>query len=270
MKMKAVLVSLLVTALGGGLLLVFMQRYRAEASGGAPVPVLIVIQDLPAGEALTSDVLAVRTLPESYVEARHVRSIDSTRVVGLRTSQALSANQSLLWTDVVTGDDRAVDLSGLVRNGLRAVTVAVDAASVFEGLLQAGDRVDVLHHVERPGGGEPVTVNLLQNMLVLAVGGSTGRVDGGNCPTRSSSSVTLSATVEQAQLLSHASRRGEIGIVLRNPDDLAVMDGLPETSDADIVEPARRRRLQLREGTAPTLTAAVEGALTAPRIEHVR
>jgi Flp pilus assembly protein CpaB len=72
--------------------------------------------------------------------------------------------------------------------------------------------------------------------------------------------VTLSASIEQAQLLAFAAERGRLTLTLRNPDDIEILEGLPETSTADIIEPARRERVQRnRPRTEPTPTPTPVG-----------
>ena len=41
-------------------------------------------------------------------------------------------------------------------------------------------------------------------------------------------------------MLSHARDRGETHLVLRNPDDVAIIEGVPETTDGDLIEPEVR------------------------------
>jgi hypothetical protein len=62
----------------------------------------------------------------------------------------------------------------------------------------------------------------------------------------STNQITVSVTVEQSQVLVQASGQGRLSLTLRNPDDIAVLDGLPETTATDIIEPARRAELQRR------------------------
>jgi hypothetical protein len=59
--------------------------------------------------------------------------------------------------------------------------------------------------------------------------------------------------------------RGKIRLVLRNPDDVAVVEAAPETTIADLVELERRERLQRRPlprtaPTTPTTPASQEPA----------
>ena len=250
---KAALIAAAVAALLGlGMLWLYMQRFEAEASGGPPVAVVMATQDIPLGTTLTREMLGLRNLPAAYVEDRHIRAADAERVIGVRVSMGVKANESLLWTDLATTSQQRRDLSGLVRNGMRAVTIRADVTSAFGGLLRPGDRVDLLMTTSRDGTAEAnrVTIPLLQNVIVLAVGKDTGMEEvaaGRRSVERRFNEVTLSVTVEQAQILTLADQTGTITLTLRNPDDIAILDGLPETTRNDIIESERRARLLRRE-----------------------
>jgi pilus assembly protein CpaB len=254
MNAKALLVSLAVAAAGVVLTLIVVSRYRAEVAGGAPVAVVVATADIPPGTVITETMLGVHMLPAAYIESRHVDAAEARSVVGLRASTGIRSGQSVLWTDVDTGAEGAASLATLVTGaGMRAVSLRVSASSSFDGLLRPGDRVDVVHTTERPGSGERVTTSLLQNVLVLAVGGSLGR--GASQCTGSSQTayVSLAASIDQAQILLHAQESGDLNLMLRNPDDVAVIQGIPDTVDADLVEPARRARRALA-ATSQTTT----------------
>lgn len=255
MKSKAVLAAAGAAVVGLVMLFLYMQRFEAEASGGEAVTVLIATQDIPLGTSLTEAMLAGRELPSAYIEDRHILATEQDRILGVRVVGGVRAGESILWTDLATTSDTSRDLSGLVRAGMRAITIEADQTSSFGGLVRAGDRVDVLMTLDRriTGGGvsstgdtvERVTVPLLQNLLVLAAGEDMGAPTRSTSTSRSShiSQVTLNATLEQAQLLAFASQRGRLSLIMRNPDDIAVLDGLPETTTADIIEVERREAI---------------------------
>jgi len=75
-------------------------------------------------------------------------------------------------------------------------------------------------------GDEPgSTVTLLQNLLVLSVGGSVGRADEEPKDVFGrGSSVTLGATVEQAQIVTNAKDRGRLTLTLRNSNDITLVE----------------------------------------------
>jgi pilus assembly protein CpaB len=213
-------------------LFLYQEQFEQRASGGAPVAVLVADQELPLGTVLTEEMLGARDLPETYVEPRHVPASESARIIGLRVSSAVRANESVLWTDLANSEQRR-DLSGLVQDGMRAFTIRTDDTSSFGGLLRPGDRVDVLLTVERGERYEAAAIE--QNVLVLAAGHDLGGRSAGSgaAPRRGVNQVTLSVTLDQSQTLALAQQQGDISLVLRNPDDIRVQERLPpRTTDA--------------------------------------
>ncbi len=248
MNRTALLAGLGVSLVGAALLAVYMQRFQLEASGGAPVDVLTVTADIAAGEPITTQKLGVRQLPERFVESRHIRVNDRDRIIGIRVATAVRANQSLLWSDLTTSGSGRQELSSLLREGMRAMNISVSSTETFAGLLRPGDRVDVLLTGTRPPaerGADPerITIPLLQNVLVLAVGRDTGNPDysgdDGNLKE-----VSIAVTIEQAGLVAHAGDRGELSLVLRNPRDVDIIEEVQDTLDSDLIEPARREQIQ--------------------------
>jgi Flp pilus assembly protein CpaB len=115
--------------------------------------------------------------------------------------------------------------------------VAIESrAGAFDGLLRPGDRVDVLFTAG--SGTEPgSTVTLLQNLLVLSVGGSVAKTSEGGARVPGAlrgGSVTLSASVADAQLITQAKERGQLSLTLRNADDIALATGVTETTAQDL------------------------------------
>lgn len=256
MNRTALLAALLVSALGVALFFLYMRRFEDEATGGAPIEVLMVTEDVAVNEPLTRQALAVKRLPQAYLEDRHIRASDQDRILGIRLGTSVRAGQSLLWTDLETAAQERRDLSQLLRAGMRALTVRAGATSDFGGLLRAGDRVDVLLTAIRPETeDEQVTVPLLQNVLVLAVGRNTGGpgAGAGDEEDRRSKEVSIAVTLTQAAMVTHALLSGEIQLVLRNPEDLEVIEGVPDTTETDLIEAAVRRARARRRPATPSI-----------------
>jgi pilus assembly protein CpaB len=232
MKKLALLTSIGAAAAAAFVGHLYLQRLETEVSGGPRVAVLVAAEDVPVGAALTEKQLAVRDIPQAYVEGRQVRASEAKRVLGAKTASGLKANEAVLWTDLAKFSDSARVLSGLVQHGMRAVPLDMRSAD-FGGLLRPGDRVDVLFTAGTKGD-EGATTTLLQNLLVLSVGGSIQRADEASSPLGGRGSVTVSATVEQAQVLTQAQQRGRLSLTLRNTDDITLAEGLPETTAKDL------------------------------------
>ena len=257
MKRVQWIAALLAASGSVGLMHLYLQRLEAEVSGGPKIPVLVAAQDVPIGTELTEQSLAVRDLPQAYVEARHVKASELKKIVGARTSAGLKTNETLLWSDLTQFSDHSRMLSGLIQNGMRAV--AIDGHAVdFEGLLRPGDRVDVVFTSNDKETGSGATMTLLQNLLVLSVGGDIARSDGQDRKGYAHGGVTLSTTVEQAQVLTQAQQRGRLMLTLRNSEDIAVLESLPETTAKDVLGAKDRQEWRASKGPAPK------------EIEHVR
>jgi pilus assembly protein CpaB len=253
---RAFSIALGVTVIGAFLLFFYLRRFEQEASGGAPVALLVASKPIEAGTLLSDAALTVREVPAAYVETRAVRLSERQRVVGLRVSNRVEPEQTLMWTDLaMTADDRR-DLSALVQPGMRAVTIRTRAANDHANqLIQPGDRVDVI--VTTGDRGQESTIVLTQNVLVLAVGLDTGSDSGEKRANARGDALTVSVTIREAQLVSLAGDGGRISVALRNPDDVRVVEGLEETTTNALVD-ARTPH------SAPVAAAAASSAPVAP------
>jgi pilus assembly protein CpaB len=216
-----------------GLGYLYTERLEAEVSGGPRVSVLVAAQDIPVSAVIAEKHLAVRDIPRAYVESRHVLASDLKKVLGQRATGGLKVNEALLSTDLSKFAERR-SLSGLVSNGMRALAIDGRAAD-FDGLLRPGDRVDVLLSLGTSNETAGATITLLQNLLVLSVGGTTLRNDGNEKSYSRGSTVTVSVTAEQAQVLTEAMRRGKLTLSLRNGEDVTLIEGIAETSARDLI-----------------------------------
>jgi pilus assembly protein CpaB len=209
---RRMVVAAVGSSVAGALCLhLYLARFEHEAVGGAPESVVVVTRDIALGEVVTQGALALRDLPQRYVEERHVAAADLERVLGARLTTELHGGSTLLWSDLdVMQEGRS--LAGLVR--------LPEADVSFDGLLRPGDRVDVLWTAAE--GGEASVV--LESALVLTVGANLGSDGEGEVRRARAGRVTLSVTSEQAAGLSRYQQRGRLKLLLRNPQDLVVLE----------------------------------------------
>jgi pilus assembly protein CpaB len=213
MRIRPILIASIVAIVGAIILYNYVVRFDAEASGGTRVQVLWMNRPQEAGSVLKDENLSVTDIPIAYLEPRSVRAADRERVVGLRLPQALKQHALLLWSDVAVTDSN----SGIeIQPGMRAFTIHVKGKS--SSLVQSGDRVDIIATFEMPGSAATQlrqgTV-LLQNVLVLAHGTGKGAIG---------DDLSISVTLQQAEMLALAVERGSLSVALRNSQDLNFFD----------------------------------------------
>jgi len=243
---RAAVVAMLSGLLGGGLVWAYLGRLEERIAGGPPEGVLVLSEAIERGGVLLEEQLAIREVPTDYVDTRQVKAVDLGRVTGLRVRTAVEAQQALLWTDLDVYADERRDLSELIADGQRAVSIRPRRRDAALGLVRPGDFVDVVANLARVGSGEPAAVVLLQNVLVMAVGRDLVRAASGSAaaPVADDATVTLSVSLRQAQLIALASEQGHLSLALRNPSDQRTLPDVPEVRASALTDIEVRARAQ--------------------------
>jgi pilus assembly protein CpaB len=231
MYRRALLIALISGVLAVGLFVLYLKRFEIEASGGERVRVLAILKPVERGQRVTEETLTIREIPQAYVEDRAVRESDKHKVIGLRVGGLVQAQQTLMWTDLAVAGEDHRDLSALVQLGRRAVTIAFRGDGTG-AMVRPGDYVDVLAVMTQPEGQQEVSSRvLLQRVMVLAVGNSVVTDPHDKSPSNASlGNLTLSVTLQDAQVLALASERGSLSVALRGPEDSHKAERLPEVT----------------------------------------
>lgn len=261
MNKRALLISLIVGVLGVLLLLLYFSRFEQEASGGERIRLLMAVKAMEPGVAIDEESLTVREIPLAYVEDRAVKAVEKPKVVGLRLGTKVEANQTLLWTDMAIATDERRDLSNLVQQGARAVSIKAESGDKSFSLIRPGDYVDVIASMPSGEGEKRNAVVLLQKVLALAVGLETApevlAADKGS-EDRREMVLTLSVSLQEAQLLSLAQERGKLLVALRNPNDQTLVEGIPDMPSSALESQEVRGKVQAARRTGPVRLEAVK------------
>ena len=218
----------LAAALGMGLLAALgarsylsNQMAQIEALGkGRMVEVVVAKFDLPKGQRLSSDNLAVRSVLGDQVHSLALRPEQFERVEGKALAFEARGGEPILWA-MVEGS-RAPTFSARVATGQRAMTVAVDEINSISGLLEPGDLIDLVVTLDQKG--RQATFVLLQGVAVLATG-QRSVDDPKSGERRLYSTVTLDTDPQQARNIIVAREAGKLTALLRNPQDKARQPG---------------------------------------------
>ena len=145
-------------------------------------------------------------------------------VIGRIVLYPLAAGEPILERQLANPGSSA-GLSTKIPDGMRAISLRSDEVVGVAGFLLPGTHVDVLVTVHPPGGADPVTNTVLQDVEILTTGQKI-EPDPEGKPT-TATVVTLLVKPEDAQKVDLASTQGIVHFVLRNGEDNAEFKGPP-------------------------------------------
>lgn len=184
-----------------------------------PVKTVVAARDMKEGEVIEESDLKIGYVPQKYLHPMNLKPDEIPLVVGQRLRNPLHKGFPVTWNDLGTGKGSGALSETLIENE-RAVSIPVNAVSAVSGLVRPGDHVDILWIYSGPfpdGRGGTFVRTILQNVTVLAVGGSTSPESAGTYST-----VTLALSPEEVELITFANYKGELVLSLRNRKDISV------------------------------------------------
>ncbi len=199
-----------------------LARERARLNPAQPMVAIVVAKrELARGEVIDPEKLAVRDIPRTYLAPGTVLPERIDEYVGARLNAPMRPGEPLLQA-ALEGVDVGT-FAAKVPAGVRAFTVVVDEVNSLSGMLQPGDRIDLLLSARLPGtSANPsppeLTRTFLQDIKVLATGRQV-RPGADEKSVRSYGAITVEVTPDQAARLVVAQRNGKLSAVLRNPRD---------------------------------------------------
>jgi pilus assembly protein CpaB len=211
-----------VLAFGTGLLLFnYLSSVNSAANKvEAKRVVLVAARPIPAQAIITNDMLDRAIRPATSVEPDSIDPAALQSVVGTVALVAIPAGGTLTQSRIARPS--AVSLTAKVKKGLRAVTIPIDRVKGVAGLIETGDRVDVIAiQAARGESLPPVARTILRGINVLAMGSTFAPPNNGSpAPDAgNASTATLEVTPQQANLLALADVNTVLRLALRSPDE---------------------------------------------------
>lgn len=220
--MRAKTMILFVIAVGCGLIAsIGVSQYLETASGNAKgavetVSIFVAVADINIGEKLDAQNVKLDEWPRDRMPAGAI--LDLEQLEGRFPRTRLYAGEPILVAKLMDSNDgsKAVDIP----EGFRVVSVKVSVESVVGGLVQPGDRVDLLVFLRKssevPDTG---TRTILRDVNVFAVDAETERRVDDEGHSLAVRTVSLLVKPEQAETVMLASELGQLKLSLRRPDD---------------------------------------------------
>jgi pilus assembly protein CpaB len=175
--------------------------------------VIIATRDIPARTVISAEMVSLQRVP---IGTRHPQAAASLeQVLGKVTTEPLVAAEQVLSGRLFASAE-ASGLAFQLPSGKRAVSIGINSRIAVAYLVRPGDAVDVLISYETATTREPHTAVMLQNIIVLAVGGEMKQ---GSRAPEDSETITLAVTPAQAEQLTWAEDYGRIRLALRPATD---------------------------------------------------
>lgn len=214
-----------------------MAEIEARASEVDTVQVLVAKASLPAGASISAETVAVREIPRAWAHSGAIMPDQYSRAESLALAHPAAAGEPILWAQLE--GRRTPTFSARLAPGQRAVTVPVDEISSLSGMVEPGDRIDIV--VSARNGTRNFTFTLLQNVPVLATGSHAdpdARSSDGT--VRGFTTITLDTAPEDAKRVIAAREIGRVTALLRAPGDIAPVSAQITDAHALLGLPADR------------------------------
>lgn len=235
------------------------QRYRELDLNARKIKVVVPKHDMVEGDTIRATDLTLRYIFAADQTGDEVLLDDVRQIIGQELAVSVKQRVPFRWQDLALPDlgSTGSTLARRIPPGERALSVAVSGVSSVSGMIRPNDRVDIIGMFQFPeeGGGRlgQAAMTLLQNVTVLAVGQELASADG--ITTRSGrvsySTLTLSLTQEEAELLVFAQSQGELTMTLRPPADVAVDTDLQQVDFNELKRQARQFNQDRQERLSP-------------------
>ena len=187
---------------------------------------------LPVGALLGKDDLSTIELDLNEVEEDHIEiGEEGTKVpedtgdlatpktlLGHAVRTPIAEQAPLTWSAVV-GPGQKGFLAAVLRPGTRAVTIRVGAATSHAGLIDPGDRVDVILSAELAiDGGERIVLarTIAEDVRVVAIDRRVENLGEGAAERVEITTATLEATPPQADRLVLGEHEGRLSLAVRS------------------------------------------------------
>ncbi|HEY8313878.1 MAG TPA: Flp pilus assembly protein CpaB [Candidatus Baltobacteraceae bacterium] len=257
-RRTTIVVAILLAIGTGWLTLTYLRSFQqANAPANELRRVFVATQDIPARTQINPVMFRSETRPVKQVDPDAIG--DPMRMAGSISLITIPAGSVL--TESKVGHPVDVGLSVRLKPGLRAVSIAVDRVKGVSGLLEPGDRVDVIASVPKEAGKGPRAVTIIRGATVLAVGVTLETAQATPSPEeQSAQTVTLGVTPKQADLLTVADNNTSLRLALRSPREKLRSEPVEALDLNGLADPSMGGGRFSAPVTPPVLAAAPAGA----------
>lgn len=213
-RRTTLLVAILLAIGTGWLTLTYVNAIKRSSGSNEQRMVVVATADIPARTQITPAMLQRTVRPASATEPDAIS--DPNVAAGALSLITIPAGAELTASKIGRPTDTGLPVR--LDPGTRAVSIQVDKVKGISGLVQPGDRVDIIAIPPRQGTEPPPAATILRGIKVLAVGVHLETTSATPSPDeQNSTTVTLQVTPRQADLLASADQNATLRLALRSP-----------------------------------------------------
>lgn len=206
---------------------------RSEQPAVAMSTVVVTTEQVRFGQKLTPEKLKEVPWPVDALPEGAFKTIADLTAKGERKALKTIESGEPLLAIKVTGENGNAGLSGIIAEGMRAVTIPVDLVNGVGGFVMPGDRIDIVLTKKDNEDGDQAAKIIMENIKVLSIDQDSDRATEG---ARVAKSVTLETDAKGAQKLALANSVGRLSLLLRGSGDTDA-SGTSTLSSGDLDEP---------------------------------
>lgn len=209
---RTTLLIAVILAIGTGwLTLNYISSLRPSEAGQAR-QVVIATADIPARSRISATMLRTEARVASQPDAIG----DPAQAAGALALVTIPAGSQLTASQIASNPNESLPVR--LQSGMRAVSIGIDRVKGVSGLIQPGDRVDVIAIPPKVGDSPPKAATILRGIRVLAIGSTIESASATPSPDeQNAATVTLEVNPKQADLLSWADSNSTLRLALRSP-----------------------------------------------------
>ena len=219
--MRAKSMVLFIIAVGCGLAAsIGVSQYMENAHGNVAqletAKILVAMSDINIGEKLDAQTVKLEEWPKDRVPDGAVYEL--TEVEGKYPRTRMYSGEPILEAKLMDSNKNSPTVT--IPKGMRVISIKASVENAGGGLIQPGDRVDVLVLLRKSAEiPETGARTILKDVNVFSVDGATERDSDEEGQTRALSTVSLLLKPRQAESVTLASELGRLFLTLRRPDD---------------------------------------------------
>lgn len=216
----------LVVAGGCGLVAMLgVKQYLANKDGEnevAMVTALVAAAEIEFGSPLTELNTRLISVPAATCPKDAITDMKQVNDKALKISR--SPGDMIRLSQLAEGQGKTVRIP----DGMKVATIPVDATTNHSGILQPGNRIDLLltYSVKQRGGRDKIekVAPILQYIEVFAVENQVFGAEGSGGENTKARNISLLVTDQQAMKLTLARKKGDISTMLRSNSDKGEID----------------------------------------------